>query len=290
MLPFGMLATFAVGTVLQFASLATADGVTFPATVELDLIFPRNGTTYAPGPKFPIVFAIQNAPAAASLDFEIDIVLHNSSRGLTHLEPVGTFEASNNSAAFASGASKTFYFHYVTDKLQGEVPTDWTVGWTVLTTNCSGSGADAGAANISIASFSTKPGAQAADLVASAAADAASNSSCQASIDSSITFGITGVQNITVQDHKHGKKHNDTRAPTTCAALSNVQPPSNPCAARLDPATASSIATAVNSSSSSNSSTAAQPKKNGGASIFGRQSSIWESAALLAVVGWIVCL
>ncbi|CAK7227658.1 hypothetical protein SCUCBS95973_006618 [Sporothrix curviconia] len=288
MLPAGMLATLVVGIVSHFASPVVADGVTFPATVELDLIFPRNGTTYAPGPRFPIVFAIQNAPAAGSLDLEIAAVLHNSSRGLTHLEPVGAFEASNNSAAFVPGAPNIFYVHYVTEKLQGQAPTDWTISWTVVTTNCSGTGADAGAANVSTVSFSTKPGAQAAGLVASAAADGASNSSCLASIDSSMTFGITGVQNVTVEDHKHGKKHNSTRSPTTCAVLSNVQPPSSPCAARLDPATASNIAAALNSSTKS--STAAPPKKNSGISMFGCQSSILESAALLAAVGWIVHL
>lgn len=48
-----------------FAAQAAQGG-----TVEVDLIFPRNDT-YAPGPFMPVVFAVQNAAMAASLDMTI---------------------------------------------------------------------------------------------------------------------------------------------------------------------------------------------------------------------------
>jgi hypothetical protein len=47
-----------------------ADPTTFPATVEVDLIFPRNDT-YAPSALFPIVFAFQNAALAPSSTYRL---------------------------------------------------------------------------------------------------------------------------------------------------------------------------------------------------------------------------
>jgi hypothetical protein len=44
--------------------------VTFPTTVEVDLVFPRNDT-YAPSAIFPIVLAVHNAHAAVALDPQI---------------------------------------------------------------------------------------------------------------------------------------------------------------------------------------------------------------------------
>ncbi|CAK7205154.1 hypothetical protein SEUCBS139899_007919 [Sporothrix eucalyptigena] len=286
MLPLGMLTTLAVGTVLQFASPAmAANAVTYPATVELDLVFPRNGSTYSPGPKFPVVFAVQNAPAADSLEFFVEALLHNSSQGLKHTKRIGSLNATGNSA-FLPGAPNTFYWSFSTDKLQNETETQWSLAWVALTTNVSDTGKDFSSVNDSVVFFTTKPGAPAADLVALANADAASNSSCSAIVDSSFTYNITGIANITDQD-KHRK--NITGALKTGAVLSTNIPAANPCAARLDPAAASNIATALNSSSNStNSSTASQPKKNGSVSVLGRQSSILESAALLAVVGLFV--
>lgn len=43
----------------------------FPASIELDLIFPRNGT-YAPVSALPVVFAIQNANVAWAFGFEFE--------------------------------------------------------------------------------------------------------------------------------------------------------------------------------------------------------------------------
>ena len=41
--------------------------ITFPTTVEVDLVFPRNDT-YAPSAIFPVVLAVHNAHAAVALD------------------------------------------------------------------------------------------------------------------------------------------------------------------------------------------------------------------------------
>lgn len=59
--------------------VARVGATTFPATVEVDLIFPRNDT-YGPSVLFPIVFAIQNIALAPSLDPSIDFETSASQR------------------------------------------------------------------------------------------------------------------------------------------------------------------------------------------------------------------
>ncbi|KIH94357.1 hypothetical protein SPBR_09217 [Sporothrix brasiliensis 5110] len=292
---------------LQFATPAAADP-TFPATVEIDLVFPRNGSTFHPGPKFPVVFAVQNAPAAASLDLFIEVLLHNSSRGLFHLEHLAALDASNAShaAAFAPNAPSTFYWHFATDKLQGTTATDWTISWAILASNCSstpGAEDDGGdndsATDAGIVSFSTNTNAAPPDLVAAAAADAASNDLCSASSNEAVTYNVTAVQNVSTIESssghgkhgKHGKNGTENRTAPACAVLPALRPTPNPCAARLDAATASNIAAAVNASVASNSTESNAPKKNSGAAaLLGRQSSLLESALLLAAVGWLMYL
>lgn len=298
MLSHGML--LAGATLLQLAIPAVAD-VTLPATVEIDLVFPRNGSSFKPGPKFPVVFAVQNAPAAASLDLLVEVLLHNSSRGLLHLEHLATLNASNSTtaASFAPNAPSTFYWHFATDKLQGTTPTDWSISWAILASNCSAaadsdSSDDNNPKDAGLIHFSTNTNAAAPDLVAAAAVDQANNTLCTASSENAVTYNVTAVQNVTTVEskHKHGKHSNDTRTVSSCAVMPVLRPSPNPCAAKLDAATASNIAAAVNASTSgSNSSGSAAPKKNaGGAAILGRQSSLVESALLLAAVGWLVYL
>ncbi|KAL1896818.1 hypothetical protein Sste5346_004451 [Sporothrix stenoceras] len=301
MFSHGML--LAGAALLQLAIPAVVADPTLPATVEIDLVFPRNGSSFRPGPKFPVVFAIQNAPAAASLDLFVEVLLLNSSRSLLHLEHLAALNASNstNAASFAPNAPSTFYWHFATDKLQGTTPTDWTISWAILASNCSASADsdsdDNNPKDAGLIHITTTPNAAAPDLVAAAAADAANNTLCSASSGNAVTYNVTAVQNVTrTQEtkHKHGKHDNDTdtRTVSSCAVMPVLRPSPNPCAARLDAATASNIAAAVNASTSAgNSSGSAAPKKNGGASaILGRQSSLLESALLLAAVGWLVYL
>lgn len=62
-----MLSTFLALFLASLLGAVGAGAITFPATVEVDLVFPRNDT-YTPAALIPIVFAIQNAQLAASLD------------------------------------------------------------------------------------------------------------------------------------------------------------------------------------------------------------------------------
>jgi hypothetical protein len=61
--------------VMSFVTSCLAQTATFPQNIELDLIFPRNNTVYAPTAHFPVVFAIQNAaigwPYGLAIDWDI---------------------------------------------------------------------------------------------------------------------------------------------------------------------------------------------------------------------------
>ncbi|KAL2016191.1 hypothetical protein VTK56DRAFT_4080 [Thermocarpiscus australiensis] len=79
------MTVFSLLAVLPAALLwaAQVGAATFPVTVEVDLIFPRNDT-YGPSPLFPIVFAFQNAALAPSIDPAFDLeVWDNSGQNLT---------------------------------------------------------------------------------------------------------------------------------------------------------------------------------------------------------------
>ena len=65
--------------VLQLAAFATSAAtpqVSLPANIEIDVIFPRQGETYAPVSPFPVVFAIQNAAVAWYFSFTFEWFVH----------------------------------------------------------------------------------------------------------------------------------------------------------------------------------------------------------------------
>ena len=55
-----------------FATSAATSQISLPANIEIDVIFPRSGETYAPVSPFPVVFAIQNAALAWSFGFQFE--------------------------------------------------------------------------------------------------------------------------------------------------------------------------------------------------------------------------
>jgi hypothetical protein len=54
---------------------ASADSITLPTTIEIDLVFPRNQTYSIIDPYFPVIFVIQNA--ARSLEFRLPALLEH---------------------------------------------------------------------------------------------------------------------------------------------------------------------------------------------------------------------
>lgn len=56
---------------LVFTALCGGDNTILPQTVEIDLVFPRNNTSYMPTNYFPIVFAVQKASIAWPLGLQV---------------------------------------------------------------------------------------------------------------------------------------------------------------------------------------------------------------------------
>jgi hypothetical protein len=60
---------------ISFVVSCFAQKATFPQNIELDLIFPRNNTVYAPTAHFPVVLAVQNAAVGWPYGLAIDWVI-----------------------------------------------------------------------------------------------------------------------------------------------------------------------------------------------------------------------
>ncbi|KAE9373656.1 hypothetical protein N431DRAFT_337783 [Stipitochalara longipes BDJ] len=65
--------------VVSSVASCLAQKATFPQNIELDLIFPRNNTVYAPTAHFPVVFAIQNAAIGWPYGLAIDWIITSDS-------------------------------------------------------------------------------------------------------------------------------------------------------------------------------------------------------------------
>ena len=195
----------------------------FPATVEFDLVFPRNDT-YAPTTLFPIVFAAQNSHYAAVLEpamtyriFSMD----DYNKGRDYELDLRWSNFSSTDPFFTHAAVRRFL----------NVEGTWGFLWSLSTVNCSyGTGLDGavgtgGTLNSTVTVFTTKLGAPLPDLVA------ATDASTCAEADSR-AFNLTGLMDD-----------------TSCAILSSTVPlpASNPCAVKVDSAIASSISAAMTS-------------------------------------------
>ncbi|KAH8649336.1 hypothetical protein BX600DRAFT_369857, partial [Xylariales sp. PMI_506] len=213
------------------------DAATFPATVEVDLIFPRNDT-YAPTTLFPVVFAFQNAALVPSLDPGITLDLYNitdpNNTIATFASPVLDLTQTNFSIS-----DPTYVYTYIAglDALTDDSAVSYHLVWSTSAGNCSSQGGaltfgggwvDAGIV------FTIQKGAQQPDLVS---AMASSTSSCNST--SHFAFNLTGTLDVTQTDKWDG--HN------TCAVFSDVQPQvaGNPCAVNVSDATASSISASI---------------------------------------------
>lgn len=67
------MSTLLLSLLLIFAALCSGEIAKLPQKIEIDLIFPRNNTSYIPTNYFPIVFAVQNAGTAWPLGLELSV-------------------------------------------------------------------------------------------------------------------------------------------------------------------------------------------------------------------------
>lgn len=130
------MAAFSLLTLLPAALLCVTQvcANTFPATVEVDLIFPRNDT-YAPSAIFPVVFAFQNAALVPSLKPGLDLLLWDSTgRELFADQPYVDLQSNN-----FSGHDPTYVYTHVVglNTTDGGAPASHLLSWSLSSTNCS---------------------------------------------------------------------------------------------------------------------------------------------------------
>ena len=214
---------------LQFILLwaAQALATTFPATVEVDLIFPRN-ETYAPSDIFPLVFAFQNSALAPSLDPGFDLTIWDLNSNLTY-DPSLALTNTN-----FSGSDPKFVYTSITNLPASKYRLVWDFG----AGNCSnirGANSDrpAGGFRSNSIEFAVQSGAQQPDIAPTAAEDA----SC--SNITNFAFNLIDTQPVGSPSLYDGRN--------SCAIFSDTSPfvAGNPCAVKVSSQVASSISTAL---------------------------------------------
>jgi hypothetical protein len=207
----------------------SAAQLTFPATAEVDLIFPQNDT-YAPTSIMPIVFAIQNSQLLASLDLSFEWSLSNSSNHEYNLAS-GNLDLINTN----SSSSDPYFAYAITFNITA-IEGSWMLTWNSRAVNCSTSPSNSTFGAVDqrqFVVFTTKIGAQQPDLVAATADDTCAHSE-------SFTYNVTGVIGVIEDPNKYDSRN-------SCAVIASTQPDHtpNPCGARVDASAASSISAAI---------------------------------------------
>jgi hypothetical protein len=206
-----------------------------PATVEVDLIFPRNDT-YAPSPDMPFVFAIQNAQVAAAAlnpEFWLQVVKLDGNYS------VGASVTLRTSTANFSSSDP--YFVYWDTDLFNHTEGAWSLIWDVGTLNCSEQ------ANLewprlrgqtlgNYVMFTTKSGGKQADLVAATAESTCADTQA-------FTYNVTDIwPDNRLWEWEPYNEDGTRNQRNTCAVLSPTPPPPpQPCRVKIDAAAASSI-------------------------------------------------
>ncbi|KAJ2980098.1 hypothetical protein NQ176_g2846 [Zarea fungicola] len=203
--------------------------ISLSGTVEFDLIFPKNGDVYEPTAMMPLVWAIQNANLAATLDAIISITLNGGYADdlQLHLTP-------------ANLTGRDVYYAYTySDKFNVEGSFD--INWYLYfkNENCSRGiyydDVDSDFHGFADISLSTKHGAPLADIMAAQASNCSNTQN--------VSFNITGTEYLNVfRRSEHGIDVNSTA--NKCALLSPTPPAldaGKPCNVKVDAAAAASI-------------------------------------------------
>lgn len=176
----------------------------------------------------PVVFALQNAPLALNLmiEWELFRIPTNNNIGNWTFGGLGWVPEQSPAA---------IYYEYLGVYDVTTVEGTWSLSWIVSSINCTqfppSNSSLIGYQETNTVFFTTKNGAQAADLVAATADDVCAGAE-------SFAFNVTGVE--TVPDGVGNEV-------TSCAVVATMTPTPNPCAAQLNTKVASSISSALSS-------------------------------------------
>ncbi|KAI1470471.1 uncharacterized protein F4812DRAFT_417712 [Daldinia caldariorum] len=232
-----LLASWCIAaTIISWVS--TVRAIDFPATLDVDIVYPRNGT-FAPTLLTPIVFTIRNPQLAAPLDLNLDWAIYRNDR------PVGDGPWSDGTKrliwATNPNATDPFFVYAYTYKLN--VETSWWLRWELSWGNCSQSETNhpnfSFNRKVNVVEFTTKNGSTQFDL---ATVNRPGDDTCGNVTDTRVSFNVTGVL-----DTRDAYKYDDI---DTCAVLappSNITapPPTRTCGPEIDASAASSISAAI---------------------------------------------
>jgi hypothetical protein len=200
---------------------------TYPATVEFDLVFPRNDT-FAPAQLMPLVFAIQNPKATVALPFAIEWYIARVGVGVLFGD---TFTPSW--ANYSTDPDP--YFIYTWTPFLNSTEGAFSLLWVLHSGNCSnglpnGIPVLGGSQTNNVLKFTLKNGAQQQSLVPGPGA-------CPTEY---VTFNVTGT--MPVEDIVDFSFYN------TCAVLAPQPPPGTLCAVKMNDTVASSISAMITAS------------------------------------------
>lgn len=203
---------------------------TYPTTVELDLVFPRN-ETYAPVGLFPIIFALQNPQVAVPLDLNIAFKLGRvvGDQGAEGSANYSVLEQDNVnfSKANLSTNDPSFILRY-SEKVNNTEGQFW-VSWGVDNNNCSlsanGDPATSLSSNYRITYYTTAKDAQQPSLVTKP-------DICP--LIQSVTYNVTEALQL-------------RQSQDTCAVTAEPSPPATPCALSINDTQESSIMASITS-------------------------------------------
>ncbi|KAI0968043.1 hypothetical protein F4678DRAFT_464945 [Xylaria arbuscula] len=212
--------------------------VTYPGVVELDVVFPRNDT-YAPVHLLPIVFAIQNSPAAVDLALQLVWTI-NPHEGTDSDGDSGSISLTtpNNTDPFYAGSltsatdSNTYYAIAYSSSTAAEGV--YSLIWNLDVFNCSQDAppTPAGFDPHGYIEFTLTNGTQQPNLVAST-----SPHNCHA-IPNQV-LNVTGT--LTLQEDNLDDPF------ITCGVLGEPVPTGNPCASSLTEDQADNITALITS-------------------------------------------
>lgn len=242
-----------------------AKKVTYPATLELDVVFPRENGTYAPQSYFPIVFGLQNATAGWPLGLYVAWSVQPYNSLFPSLTPKRDNSTSSNNSSGntpfqsfpglptggAEGASSPpsdpYFFIGSANLATNETVQDWTLQWRFeVSRNCSADGSTYDSNTTTTTegsvSFKTTNGGEMPDVVSGWCSGPSSPSSpSNTSSDlwrwgysTALAFGIRSVANATGEEGSG-----------TCAVLEDPAPTPDPCALQVGGAVAASVSSAM---------------------------------------------
>lgn len=268
------------------AGWSDAQATTYPATVEFDVVFPRNDT-YSPVELMPLVFAVQNpraAGSALSLSIEWTVAKIGSLEGP---RDSGLIDLTWANTTTSSGDSDPYYAVASTHLLNSTTGA-FSLLWTLSAGNCSNgssSSSTAGgppgfASSDNVVGFTLQDGAQQPDLVAAAGSDACATMPNQ-------TFDVSGT--LPMGDAAAGGGGRNS-----CAVLAAAPSPSaDPCALGLSSAQAASISATMTASACAGSQpiiTDGCPQATGQASAAASRGGAGEMGRVVVSVGAVALL